>query len=121
MTGIRLLMQRLNSTPALRPALLFLSVVLAAGADVFGQEQGRISGVVRNAAGASVPGVTITFTNQVTSESRSARTGPDGSIFDSIARRRLSRNHRATLPGQRLIRTRTMARSRWFVATPLKT
>ena len=49
-------MQRLNSTPALRLALLFLSVVLAAGADVFGQEQGRISGVVRNAAGAKCPG-----------------------------------------------------------------
>ena len=79
MIGIRLLMQRLNSTPALRPALLFLSVVLAAGVNVFGQEQGRISGVVRNAAGANVPGVTIVFTNQVTSESRRARTGPDGS------------------------------------------
>lgn len=73
-------MRRLNSTPALRPALLLLAVVITAGGDAFGQDQGRIAGVVRNAAGANVPGVTIVFTNQVNSDSRRARTGPDGSF-----------------------------------------
>jgi hypothetical protein len=78
MTGVRQLMQRLNSTPALRHALLFLFIVMAAGRDVFGQEQGRITGVARNAAGANVSGVTIVFTNQVTSESSRVRTNSDG-------------------------------------------
>jgi hypothetical protein len=73
-------MRRLNSTPALRHALLFLAVVMAAGGDVFSQEQGRISGVARNAAGGNVSGVTIVFTNQVTSESRRARTSTDGTF-----------------------------------------
>jgi hypothetical protein len=71
-------MQRLNSTPALRHALVVLAVVMAAGGDVFAQEQGRIAGVARNAAGANVPGVTIVFTNQVTSETKRARTGTEG-------------------------------------------
>jgi hypothetical protein len=70
-------MQRLNSTPALRYALL-LAVVIAAGEIACGQEQGRIAGVARNVAGANAPGVTIVFTNQVTSESRRARTSSDG-------------------------------------------
>lgn len=73
-------MQRFTSTPALRPALLILAVVITAGGNAFGQEQGRIAGIARNAAGANVPGVTIVFTNQVTSVSRRARTGPDGSF-----------------------------------------
>jgi Carboxypeptidase regulatory-like domain len=71
-------MQRLNSTPKLRRALLFLTVVLAAGANVMGQERGRVTGVVRNASGGSVSGVTIVFTNQVTSESRRARSSTNG-------------------------------------------
>ncbi len=73
-------MQRFTPTPALRPALLLLALVIMAGGDAFGQDQGRISGVVRNAAGANVPGVTIVFTNQVNSDSRRALTGPDGSF-----------------------------------------
>jgi hypothetical protein len=70
-------MQRLNTTPALQYALL-LAVVIAGGGSAFAQEQGRIAGVARNVAGANVPGVTIVFTNQVTSELKLARTAGDG-------------------------------------------
>jgi hypothetical protein len=43
-----------------------------------GQSNGLVRGVARNPAGADVSGVTIVFTNQVTSESRRARTQADG-------------------------------------------
>ena len=51
---------------------------MSVGTGVFGQDKGRIAGVVRNEAGGNVAGVTIVFTNQVTSETRRARTGTDG-------------------------------------------
>ncbi|MBA2527965.1 MAG: TonB-dependent receptor [Pyrinomonadaceae bacterium] len=73
-------MQRFTPTPALRLALLFLTVVMGAGEDVFGQEHGRIAGVTRDAAGKNVSGVTLVFTNQVTSEFRRVRTGSDGTF-----------------------------------------
>ncbi|HET6647392.1 MAG TPA: carboxypeptidase-like regulatory domain-containing protein [Pyrinomonadaceae bacterium] len=65
-------------TPTIRHVLLFLAVSVALGGSAIAQDQGRITGVARNAAGAAVSGVTIIFTNQVTSESRRERTGTDG-------------------------------------------
>src|SRR5688572_29990880 len=65
-------------TPTMRHVLLFLAISIALGGSVFAQDQGRITGVARNAAGATVSGVTIIFTNQVTSESRRERTATDG-------------------------------------------
>lgn len=62
----------------MRHVLLFLVVSTALGGSVVAQDQGRIAGVARNAAGATVSGVTIIFTNQVTSESRRERTSTDG-------------------------------------------
>jgi hypothetical protein len=57
-----------------------LAMLLATGeAGVLAQENGRITGVVRNAAGAAVAGVTVLATNQVTSQVKRARTGTDGS------------------------------------------
>lgn len=65
-------------TPTIRHVLLFLAVSIALGGSAIAQDQGRITGVVRNAAGATVSGVTIIFTNQVTSESRRESTGANG-------------------------------------------
>jgi hypothetical protein len=47
-------------------------------------QQGAISGVVRDATGAGVPGVTITATSQATSASQTAATAGDGSYSLSI-------------------------------------
>lgn len=65
-------------TPTIRHVLLFLAVSIALGGSAIAQDQGRITGVARNAAGAAASGVTLIFTNQVTSESRRERTGTDG-------------------------------------------
>lgn len=42
------------------------------------QQNGHLSGVIRNAAGNAVAGVKVVATNQVTSRSRRAQSGPDG-------------------------------------------
>lgn len=54
-------------------------LIASAEAGVLAQDNGRITGVVRNAAGAAVAGVTVEATNQVTSQVKRARTGTDGS------------------------------------------
>jgi iron complex outermembrane receptor protein len=48
------------------------------------QNEGRITGVVRDATAAGVPGATVTVTNQGTKESRTATTGNDGSFSISV-------------------------------------
>src|SRR2546430_12983851 len=45
---------------------------------VAGQDRGRLTGVVHNSAGGPAAGITVVATNQVTSRSRRARSGPDG-------------------------------------------
>ena len=45
---------------------------------------GRVSGVVRDASGAVVPGATITLTNQATKATHTATSGPDGSYSVSV-------------------------------------
>src|SRR3954447_4649549 len=47
--------------------------------------QGKITGVVRDGSGATLPGVTVTATNQATKASETATTGTDGSYTLSVA------------------------------------
>jgi len=83
--------QRFN--PSRRgPHTFWTYVVLVCGSlltlpseNLFAQSRGRIAGVVHNASGASVGGVTIRFTNQVTSETRTTRTQHDGSYSISLS------------------------------------
>lgn len=53
---------------------LLLTVFLCA----LGQSNGSLKGIARDAAGANVVGVTVVFTNQVTSETRTTRTDANG-------------------------------------------
>jgi len=50
----------------------------------WGQSESRITGVVRDATGAVVPGATVTATNQTTRDSKTATTGADGSYSISV-------------------------------------
>ncbi len=61
-------------------ALAVLALVQLASA----QPESRISGVVRDATTAGIPGVTVTATNLTTKESRTATTGDDGSYSISV-------------------------------------
>ena len=71
-----------------RRCLVSAAVLLAiiCSAPVWAQSQaGTITGVVRDSTGVSVPGVTVTATNQATSASQSATTGTDGTFSVSVA------------------------------------
>ena len=57
-------------------SLMLMAAGLAAPA--FAQNDGRISGVVRDSSGGAVPGATVTITNDQTSASQTAVSGPDG-------------------------------------------
>jgi iron complex outermembrane receptor protein len=59
-------------------AVLVLSQLASA------QSESRISGVVRDATTAGIPGVTVTATNLTTMESRTAATGNDGSYSIAV-------------------------------------
>jgi iron complex outermembrane receptor protein len=61
-----------------RLALAAIVTVISASA-VAAQPEGRVAGVVRDASGAGIPGVTITATNLATKDTRTATTGNDGS------------------------------------------
>ncbi len=60
--------------------LLFLIPPSSAAA----QQDARITGTVRDASGAAVPGATVTAVNQSTKATRSATTGTDGSYALSV-------------------------------------
>ena len=61
-----------------RLALAAIVTFISASA-VAAQPEGRVAGVVRDASGAGIPGVTITATNLDTKDTRTATTGNDGS------------------------------------------
>jgi iron complex outermembrane recepter protein len=61
-------------------AFLFLTPLSSAAA----QQDARLTGTVRDASGAGVPGATVTAVNQSTKATRSATTGTDGSYALSV-------------------------------------
>src|SRR5262245_11251040 len=63
-----------------RPVLAVIAMLLVAvAANVSAQPSGgRLSGTVRDASGAALPGVTVTVTNQATSASQAVVSGGDG-------------------------------------------
>src|SRR5262245_21954017 len=64
-----------------RLAILVLAATLAAAGPVLAQSQainGSIEGVVRDATGAVLPGVSVTVTNLDTGQSRTVATGAGG-------------------------------------------
>ena len=67
-------------------ALLLAAVAVAFGLPAHAQTtDGTISGVVRDASGAGVPGATLTITNQATKAAQTATSGADGSYSVSLA------------------------------------
>jgi iron complex outermembrane recepter protein len=65
--------------------VMVVLVPLISGAPASAQPQGRITGIVRDATGAGIPGVTVTATNQATRDSHTASTAGDGSYSFSLA------------------------------------
>jgi iron complex outermembrane receptor protein len=62
-----------------------LLVAVVYGAPAYSQStEGRISGVVRDASGAAVPGATLTITNQATGAAQTVTSGSDGSFAASL-------------------------------------
>jgi hypothetical protein len=59
--------------------LMFLGFLAAFGGSVFAQDHGRITGVVRNASGATVGGAIVVVRNQVTTRESRSRSGASGS------------------------------------------
>lgn len=69
----------------LRLAIVFLSFTVV-GAPAWAQPQSEgISGVVRDATGGGIPGVTVTATNQSTNASETTTTGNDGGYSLDVA------------------------------------
>jgi len=59
--------------------LMLLGFLAAFGGSVFAQDHGRITGVVRNASGATVGGAIVVVRNQVTTRELRSRSGASGS------------------------------------------
>ena len=72
---------RLARNPFAALAIAWLGLVPAAMAQ---QANGKVSGVVRDASGAVVPGAVVTLTNQATRATHTATTGADGSYSVSV-------------------------------------
>ena len=80
--------------PSLRRRIVVLGVVIVplamliatAAPGVLAEDSGRITGVVRNAAGTAVAGVTVVATNQVNSKVKRTKTGSDGSYSMKLSR-----------------------------------
>ena len=79
------------------PAVALVTLLSAASA--WAQSDGRVTGTVRDAGGARVPGATVTATNQATSASQTATTGTDGSYAFTLPAGSYSIT--STLPGFR--------------------
>ena len=75
-----------HSCRSLRGRVVSVAVVaiLAASQFVSAQPQSRINGVVRDASGAGIPGVTVTATDLTTKASHTATTGNDGAYSISV-------------------------------------
>ena len=74
--------QKENSLRSYSKVLIFVSALLLFSTVAFGQgDQGRIAGVVKDASGAVIPGVSITVTNDRTGEERTAITGDVGDFL----------------------------------------
>ena len=66
------------------PTVAVALVALTSSQPAWAQSESRITGVVRDATGAVVPGATVTATNQTTRDSKTATTGADGSYSISV-------------------------------------
>jgi hypothetical protein len=67
-----------------RLAVAIVFVAHALSSHAWAQTENRITGVVRDASGAGIPGATVTVTNQTTKDSKTATTGNDGSYSVSV-------------------------------------
>jgi iron complex outermembrane recepter protein len=67
-----------------RFAVAIALVALTPCSAAWAQTESRITGVVRDATGAGIPGATVTVTNQTTKVSKTATTGNDGSYSVSV-------------------------------------
>jgi iron complex outermembrane receptor protein len=67
-------------------AMLIAVIAVLYGVPAHSQgAEGRLSGVVRDATGAAVPGATLTITNQATGATKTVVSSPDGSYSVSLA------------------------------------
>jgi iron complex outermembrane receptor protein len=73
------------TVPRLPLAVAVSLIFFGSASPARAQSEGRISGVVRDATGAGIPGVTVTATHRVTKASRSATTANDGGYVVSVA------------------------------------
>jgi iron complex outermembrane recepter protein len=70
----------------LLPLCLAFALIAINPPDIlWAQTEGRITGVVRDASGAAVPGATVTATSQATKDAKTATTANDGSFAISTA------------------------------------
>ena len=61
--------------------ILFAALICCVGFAIGQTDQGRITGTVVDATGGVVPGATVTVTNELTGEARTATTKDDGSFL----------------------------------------
>jgi iron complex outermembrane receptor protein len=80
--GLRTDARRLGMISRLTAAVTLAT--LAFSYPAWAQSESRITGVVRDATGAGIPGATITATNQTTKDSKTATTANDGSYSVSV-------------------------------------
>src|SRR5687768_2473059 len=67
-----------------RVVAVAMAAILASSQLTSAQPQSRINGVVRDATGAGIPGVTVTATDLATKASQTSTTGNDGAYSISV-------------------------------------